>query len=354
MSSHDSAADYNAIADRIYIEGWALALIFGAVDQALVRSWGAAVACGVMSAICQFIVIRWAAWIKTHPENPLLRSLNAVATNAGWWVATAMVFVAYLALSNVGPRWLERQNLPPSADEIAAAVVRALPHQSQPTGFTQQQVDEKIAAATAPITAQLDRMVGRYGPLDSSGQPMARNPYASGPILLQSKYTHQEASDLIAKISAIRVAISDRRLFEMPDDIFPPVGIGHALSPPVQGVAKIKADGIDATIKRITTSRENLGKLQGQLQQAYSDPTYGHDLNRIIGNPWISDMDLCLAIFEGTLEKAKKYNAAPELLDDVLAAPGERCIVARRNFRAWDGSIRYRLDDAEKALRDYL
>jgi hypothetical protein len=99
MSGHETHADYNAIADRIYIEGWALALIFGAVDQALSGSWLAAILCAIMSAFCQFVVIRWSAWIKAHPDNSLLRTLNQIARDARWWVVTLMVFMAYLALS---------------------------------------------------------------------------------------------------------------------------------------------------------------------------------------------------------------------------------------------------------------
>ena len=100
MSSHDPHADYNAIADRVYIEGWALALIFGAVDQGLAHQWPAAGLCAVMSAFCQFVVIRWTAWIRTHPDNALLKSLNTIATSAGWWVVTLIVFFLYLTFSN--------------------------------------------------------------------------------------------------------------------------------------------------------------------------------------------------------------------------------------------------------------
>jgi hypothetical protein len=98
-SGADSGTDYNSIADRIYIEGWALALTFAAVEQYLAGSLPAAAGCAVMSAVCQFVVIRWAAWIKSHPDNRFLRTLNGVGTNAIWWVITLSIFLGYLALS---------------------------------------------------------------------------------------------------------------------------------------------------------------------------------------------------------------------------------------------------------------
>src|ERR1700733_2552123 len=117
-SGADAGTDYNSIADRIYIEGWALALTFAAVERWLSGEHVASIGCAIMSAICQFVVIRWATWIKTHPDNRLLRSLNGVATNAGWWVATLMVFLGYLALSPYMQGYWPKG---PSAEEIATA-----------------------------------------------------------------------------------------------------------------------------------------------------------------------------------------------------------------------------------------
>jgi hypothetical protein len=51
--------------DRAYFEGWALALIFGTVEEARSGRYGYAIACGFMSALCQFVVVRW-GWLKLH------------------------------------------------------------------------------------------------------------------------------------------------------------------------------------------------------------------------------------------------------------------------------------------------
>jgi hypothetical protein len=99
MATTASIDDYNTIADRIYIEGWGLAFTFGAVDQALVGSWSSATACAALSAFCQFVVIQWSAWVRRHPQNQLLRSLNMLATDARWWVATCMVVLLTITLS---------------------------------------------------------------------------------------------------------------------------------------------------------------------------------------------------------------------------------------------------------------
>ena len=130
VSSHDPHTDYNSIADRIYIEGWVLALTFGAVEEWRAGRMATAFLCAVMSAFCQFVVIRWSAWIKTHPNNPALRSLNVIATDARWWVATLMVFIAYLAFSPFveQQRWPFTVTLPgtPSASDVAKAIAPVL------------------------------------------------------------------------------------------------------------------------------------------------------------------------------------------------------------------------------------
>jgi hypothetical protein len=251
-----------------------------------------------------------------------------------------------------------------SADSKPGSAADATPAPQIVQGYTQAQLDEKIAAATASQASsdasqlqatkqQLDRMVAIYGSLDNTGRPLARNPYPAGPVLLQSKYTRQEASDLISAIGTVKIVIGDYRLLQTPDDILPLEPLGYRPRT-VQGVAKIKADGIDATINTITTHRENLAKVGNQIQQAMSDQRYGADLGRIIGNSGISDMDSCLAVFMSALQTAKRYNAAPELLDGLLAPAGGQCLTARRNLRAWQGSIMGRLNEAEHNLRSYL
>ena len=166
MSSGADNADYTAIADRIYIEGWALALTFAAVDQWLAGSRISAVVCAILSALCQFAFIRWTAWLKNHPDNRLLRSLSNVSTNAGWWIGTLMVFLAYLALSPYfeDGRWPfpHRQAVIngaiPSADEIATAVVKLIPKTLDNNALVQAQKERDQAIGNlAAITADRNK-----------------------------------------------------------------------------------------------------------------------------------------------------------------------------------------------------
>jgi hypothetical protein len=84
--------------DRAYFEGWALALTFGTVEEARAGRLGYAVACAVMSALCQFVVVRW-GWLK-HNANPrFVATTHKIVTDARWWISTLMVFLAFLALS---------------------------------------------------------------------------------------------------------------------------------------------------------------------------------------------------------------------------------------------------------------
>jgi hypothetical protein len=135
----DPGVDYNAIADRVYIEGWALGLIFGAVDQGLAGSWWPAGLCAVLSAVLQFVVIRWSAWLKAHPENKLIVSVRAITSQARWWIATLAFFLLLIFLSPFVERWPFAARFSTahsqSADEIAAAVVRALPKAPGPAPF---------------------------------------------------------------------------------------------------------------------------------------------------------------------------------------------------------------------------
>ena len=126
---HDAGADYNAIADRIYIEGWALAFMFGAVDQGLAAAWWQAGLCAILSAFLQFVVIRWSSWLKAHPDNDLIKSIHNIIVQPKWWIATLSCFLLIIFLSP----YVEQQRFPfsswvrgPSATEIADAVVAKL------------------------------------------------------------------------------------------------------------------------------------------------------------------------------------------------------------------------------------
>jgi hypothetical protein len=146
MSGQESSANYNAIADRVYIEGWALALIFGTVDKALVGDWWAAFVCAAMSAFCQFVVIRWSAWLKAHPENRLIITLHAVATDARWWIATVVFFLSFIALSP----YVEQHRWPFSSVPVAT-------FPSPPTQDMVPRADfENLKAESAVAQAQLD------------------------------------------------------------------------------------------------------------------------------------------------------------------------------------------------------
>lgn len=132
--STDPNVDYAAIADRVYIEGWALALTFGAVDQWNGGRWISTVVCGVLSAVLQFAVIKWSAWLKANPDNRLFAKLHDLIPNPLVWIATMAFFLMFISLSP----FVQENRLPfaslfsaktvPSADEIAEAVVHHLPN----------------------------------------------------------------------------------------------------------------------------------------------------------------------------------------------------------------------------------
>jgi hypothetical protein len=93
QSGDSQAAD---IATRVYFEGWVLALTFATQEEARAGRWGYAVACFLIGAFLQLVVIRW-DWIRRNPR--LATTARNVATDARWWVGTLILFLVFLAFS---------------------------------------------------------------------------------------------------------------------------------------------------------------------------------------------------------------------------------------------------------------
>ncbi len=76
----------------------------------------------------------------------LVKSLNNASTDARWWIAVCFVTLVMISLSP----YIEQQRWP-----FAWQLTKAAPATSSQTGFTQGQVDEKIASASASLRAQI-------------------------------------------------------------------------------------------------------------------------------------------------------------------------------------------------------
>jgi hypothetical protein len=208
VSSHNPHAEYNAIADRVYIEGWALALTFAAVEEGRAHAWGVAALCAVLSALCQFAVIRWTAWLKAHPENKLLRGLNALATDVRWWIVTLIALLAFVALSP----YVEQQRWP-FAWQFTA------PLSPVETTFTQRQVDEKIADAIKLLKSQLEETAPLKAQLNEANEKLQNLRQNTTRQIADAvaKATAQSQAQSDAPISVDKLPTTLRLLFKMDD-----------------------------------------------------------------------------------------------------------------------------------------
>jgi hypothetical protein len=151
--SHATSTNDPLLLERAYIEGWVLALTFGAEEELRAGHIGTGLLVTAMSIGGQFIVIRWPK-IKARiaERSPgFTEKFSRLVSNPAWWVVTFMVFLAYLALSP----FAQQQKWPsfpiswntPSASEIAESVVERLPKQPTPITPTAEEI------ASAVITA---------------------------------------------------------------------------------------------------------------------------------------------------------------------------------------------------------
>jgi hypothetical protein len=147
VSDHPPAETPTAAA-RALIAWFAGALAFEAVHAfAEAGSTSAAFGYGI-GAVAVAIADYNLKWLLARTPAGLTRTLNQVASDARWWVAAAMLSLFVIAISP----YIEQRRWP-----FAWQFDRPPAPPSQ-IGFTQQQVDEKIAAATATIQAKLDDM----------------------------------------------------------------------------------------------------------------------------------------------------------------------------------------------------
>jgi len=139
------------LADRVYFEAWALAFVFGAVEEARAGSWTTAALCAIVSALFQFVVIKWSTWLKSHPDSRLMSTARSVTTDARWWIATAALLVCFVSLS----RFVEEKQWPFSAwfdSRLSGADLTAA--KAQQAAEDQKQLSAAQATARDATTAK--------------------------------------------------------------------------------------------------------------------------------------------------------------------------------------------------------
>jgi hypothetical protein len=99
--SHAPPTNDPLLLERAYIEGWVLALTFGAEEELRAANVGTGLLVSAMSIIGQIIVIKWPklrARIAERTPN-FTDKFSALVSDPRWWVATLAIFLMFLALS---------------------------------------------------------------------------------------------------------------------------------------------------------------------------------------------------------------------------------------------------------------
>jgi hypothetical protein len=121
---YNSSTQEPLLLERAYIEGWVLALTFGAEEELRAGHVGLGLVLVIMTLVGQAIVIKW-AMIKTRlaPTFPrFFITFNSLASDARWWVVTLMILLVVVTLSP----FIEQHRLPQSSIlGIVAALVFA-------------------------------------------------------------------------------------------------------------------------------------------------------------------------------------------------------------------------------------
>ena len=134
--AHPPPTNDPLLLERAYIEGWVLALTFGAEEELRAGHIVTGLVVLAVSIIGQIVVIRWPKIrARIAVRTPVFTDkFSHLVSDPRWWVVTLMVFMGYLALSP----YVQQQRWPFS------------------TVFHEPPTAEEMAKAIAPLQRQLD------------------------------------------------------------------------------------------------------------------------------------------------------------------------------------------------------
>ena len=170
MAEPTTGPDESLFAERLYIEGWALALTFGAEEEFRAGGISIGIACAILSLLVQLVVIRWRS-IRNWLGPRFARTADGFVHDFKAWVATLAFFLLVVALSPFAQhgRWpfageergidvgwllpMDAVNRFVPSDVTRNWRLSASPEQQQVAGYLRQQLlDGNLVARGHPHT----------------------------------------------------------------------------------------------------------------------------------------------------------------------------------------------------------